>query len=86
MKNAGISAGVFIFAAYKTSHHDQVYLDVAAGGIRIRANLVSCFHQLLSGVFLHTRQRDLQLDLDAKALRNLANADRAFDLCVRRYR
>ena len=43
------------------------------------------FHQLLGRILFHPRQRDLEFDLDTKALGNLADADRTFDLGIRRY-
>lgn len=57
----------------------ECHIDVVAGGVRIRANGVRFLDQPTRLFSRHARQRHLQLDLDAEAVRNQTHADAGAD-------
>ena len=59
--------------------HGQAHVDIAARGVGVRAHGVRLVHQRLGDVALQARQRDAQVDLDAEAGRDRADADVAGD-------
>ena len=46
-----------------TSYDRQADVDIATGGIGIRADVVGFLHQILGLLLLHPRQRDAQRDI-----------------------
>jgi hypothetical protein len=66
--------------------HVQAHVDVVTGGVRVRAHDVGLVHQLLQLGLVHARALDAQVDFDAKAGRDLADADVAGDGQVGRQR
>ena len=53
----------------------QAYIDIAAGCVGVRADLVRGIHQRLGVGLLQTWQADAQVDIEAEAAFDLADAD-----------
>lgn len=66
-KRPGLWPDRFFFTCAVGSGNRQFDVDVAAGRVRVRADLVSRVDQLLLGVGIQARQRDRQLHGDAQA-------------------
>src|SRR5471030_805785 len=60
----------------------QAHIDVATGGVRVRADLVSCIDKGLRICLLKTRQADVQVDVQPETARDLADADMGGDRSV----
>src|SRR3990167_5428612 len=65
------------------SHSDvQAHLDVAAGGVGVRADLVGSSDQFIGGGLFEARQADVEFYFQAETTRDLADADLAGDRSV----
>ncbi len=52
----------------------QRHVDIATGSVRVGANLMRCGHQFFCCLLVQAGQGDIMLHLDAKAVRDRANA------------
>ena len=64
------------------SDDSQTHIDVATGGVGVRADLVGRIDQCLCIGLFKTRQADVQVDVQAEAARDLADADMGGDRSV----
>ena len=53
----------------------QAHIDIATGGVGVRADLVSRVDQALRIVLSQARQADVQVDVQAETAGDLADAD-----------
>lgn len=53
----------------------QAHVDVATGGVGVRADLVSCVDQTLRVILRQAWQADMQVDVQAETAGDLADAD-----------
>src|SRR5881394_649224 len=60
----------------------QTHIDVATGGVGVRADLVGRIDQCLCIGLFKTRQADVQVDVQTEAARDLADADVGGDRSV----